>query len=112
MKKDNTRPEEVEPFQTVLERKEASKNALEVEACKRWIKSAYDGKKSGVSITHVAWISDYGLKHKVEAWLRDTDSEQYMYISEHSFNQAKRELWADDGVDECRLTANEWRSRV
>ena len=70
MKKDNTRPEEVE-------------------ACKRWLKFLKANKIKTILRSNG---SDYGFKHDVENWLRDTDSEQYMYISEYSFNQAKKEL--------------------
>jgi|LULM01.1.fsa_nt_gb hypothetical protein len=71
MKKDNARPKEVE-------------------ACKRWLKSLRANKMK--TILRSSDEYDYWLKHRVEDWLRNIGPEHGMYISECSFNQAKKEL--------------------
>jgi len=65
----------------------------EVEACKKWLKHT-QAKKT--KTTRYNRGHGYYFKHKVENWLRsDTNSEQYRYISEDSFNQAMRESGFD-----------------
>jgi len=61
----------------------------EVEACKRWLKAVQ--AKTTQTIRRNRG-SSYGLKHDVERWLcSDANSEEGMYISEHSFIEAMRD---------------------
>ena len=61
----------------------------EVEACKRWLKYV-QAKPTKTIRRHRG--SGYGFKHDVEDWTRSNgNSEQGMYISEDSFNQAMRD---------------------